>query len=173
MRAMEPRTLRLLGMSSLRQLITACFFVSTVLPFAAAFILSYSRPIECAIYASGEERKLVSLENGKAVIKSVSKQLVPIVPQFTDASLHGPRFQDTMRLVEVTKLRFSFPLWIAFGIPVAASGFLFARAERVRRRVRHKRCDRCGFSLIGNVSGRCPECGMDVIAGRAKTGARP
>ncbi len=35
-----------------------------------------------------------------------------------------------------------------------------------RRRAATSRCLKCGYSLIGNVSGRCPECGS-ITGGRA------
>jgi hypothetical protein len=37
-------------------------------------------------------------------------------------------------------------------------------AARCRQRVRSNRCVRCGYSLSGNTSGVCPECGAPVPA---------
>ena len=39
-----------------------------------------------------------------------------------------------------------------------------ARDGRILNRVRSNRCWRCGYSLAGNVSGRCPECGSRDIS---------
>lgn len=53
------------------------------------------------------------------------------------------------------------PLWI----PLVLVGVLTLIAWR-RERHQHPsgRCQRCGYDLTGNVSGRCPECGMIVRA---------
>ena len=41
-----------------------------------------------------------------------------------------------------------------------------ARARRLRAAARRAGlCERCGYDLRGNVSGRCPECGTPVAAG--------
>ena len=47
------------------------------------------------------------------------------------------------------------PLWILF-VVVTVPTFILWRRDR-----RHPRghCQRCGYDLTGNVSGRCPECG--------------
>jgi len=55
---------------------------------------------------------------------------------------------------------------LPLGWPVAGawivSGMIIYR--HIRRRDRHRRggCARCGYSLIGNVSGICPECGAGI-----------
>lgn len=51
---------------------------------------------------------------------------------------------------------YSIPLWLpflAFAIPTA-----FFRRFALRQPAGH--CQRCGYDLTGNVSGRCPECGV-------------
>ncbi len=37
-------------------------------------------------------------------------------------------------------------------------------SDRRRDAIRKGVCEKCGYSLTGNVSGRCPECGTDVPA---------
>ena len=49
------------------------------------------------------------------------------------------------------------PLWLP--IAVVAVPLLFAWG-RSRRHAAVGHCRRCGYNLTGNVSGRCPECGM-------------
>ncbi|MBN2448588.1 MAG: hypothetical protein JXO22_17815 [Phycisphaerae bacterium] len=40
------------------------------------------------------------------------------------------------------------------------------RAQRLRRSLAAQgRCERCGYDLTGNVSGRCPECGEPIQNG--------
>jgi len=42
-------------------------------------------------------------------------------------------------------------------------GFLYFRRQRLEalriQKIREKPCSRCGYSLIGNTTGVCPECG--------------
>ena len=40
-------------------------------------------------------------------------------------------------------------------------------AARRGRRLSHGRCAACGYSLMGNVSGVCPECGAESAAAAA------
>jgi hypothetical protein len=60
------------------------------------------------------------------------------------------------------------PLWPGFAINTifyaAIVWMLFMGPGAVRRRVRRKRgqCAACGYSLRGNVSDKCPECGVMV-----------
>jgi hypothetical protein len=63
-------------------------------------------------------------------------------------------FRDRMPRLQVT-----FPLWLP------ASLFLtcfVALSMWLRRRRRGDCCNKCGYSLIGNTSGVCPECGTRV-----------
>lgn len=51
------------------------------------------------------------------------------------------------------------PLWLCAAVPAA---FLIISGMRVRRRAVRLPCRACGYSLIGNTSGRCPECGTAI-----------
>ncbi|MEE9297239.1 MAG: hypothetical protein V3W34_20045 [Phycisphaerae bacterium] len=53
------------------------------------------------------------------------------------------------------------PLWIPLLI-VATPTFI---AWRLDRRYPPGHCQRCGYDLTGNVSGRCPECGWTTNRG--------
>jgi predicted RNA-binding Zn-ribbon protein involved in translation (DUF1610 family) len=62
----------------------------------------------------------------------------------------------------VTHSTIWFPYWaamLATGLGPAVWGVKRIR----RRRPREGHCVSCGYSLIGNVSGVCPECGMEVV----------
>ena len=48
------------------------------------------------------------------------------------------------------------PLWMPFAVIALPTGFLFWRD---RRRIPPGHCQRCGYNLTGNVSGKCSECG--------------
>lgn len=43
-------------------------------------------------------------------------------------------------------------------------GFLGVSAEQVERVLSANRCTTCGYLLVGNVSGTCPECGASLAA---------
>ncbi len=59
-----------------------------------------------------------------------------------------------------------FYLWILVfcpGVGGTLGAYFFNRRERRRERMRAAgRCGTCGYSLTGNVSGTCPECGTPV-----------
>jgi membrane protein YdbS with pleckstrin-like domain len=63
------------------------------------------------------------------------------------------------------------PVWalVIVGVPLAVAGLVLApfirqgyREERRSDRLKTGRCLACGYSLRGNVSGVCPECGAPV-----------
>jgi hypothetical protein len=57
-------------------------------------------------------------------------------------------------------LELSFPFWIPFVVFAAFPAYAFAtRWVRPYRRRRAGKCAKCGYSLVGNESGTCPECG--------------
>lgn len=51
------------------------------------------------------------------------------------------------------------PLWFPFTLLFCATGLLWYLG---RRRHLSGHCQKCGYDLTGNVSGRCPECGTAV-----------
>ena len=51
----------------------------------------------------------------------------------------------------------SLPLWLPLLIVVFPT-FLLWRSDR--RRIPPGHCERCGYNLTGNTTGRCPECGQ-------------
>ncbi len=62
--------------------------------------------------------------------------------------------------------RYCVPLWIillVIGIPTAWLWY------RDRRRYPPGHCQRCGYDLTGNVSGRCPECGEGITPSQLET----
>jgi hypothetical protein len=56
------------------------------------------------------------------------------------------------------------PLW--FPVPLALIALWALKREEKRRALKSSecRCMKCGYSLVGNVSGVCPECGAPVPA---------
>ncbi len=59
-----------------------------------------------------------------------------------------------------------FPLWLPFLLIALPTGWLFWSDHRRRKRVGC--CEKCGYDLKGNTSGKCPECGATTPA-RAAT----
>ena len=53
---------------------------------------------------------------------------------------------------------FTFPLWLPLLVAVISTAFLWYRD----RRPRPGHCQKCGYDLTGNISGRCPECGERI-----------
>lgn len=50
----------------------------------------------------------------------------------------------------------SLPCWLLSATTVLPTSFVWWRDRRITPR---GHCQRCGYDLTGNVSGRCPECG--------------
>jgi hypothetical protein len=59
--------------------------------------------------------------------------------------------------------RVASPFWLPFVLFAACPTLAFVRGplRRYRRR-RRNQCVACGYSLIGNLSGTCPECGKSA-----------
>ena len=59
----------------------------------------------------------------------------------------------------------AFALFWALMIGETASGVVavIRRKQQRRHRLAHGLCLTCGYSLAGNISGVCPECGTPVI----------
>jgi hypothetical protein len=53
------------------------------------------------------------------------------------------------------------PYWIPLAATALPTALLFACG---RRRRGYPFCERCGYNLTGNTSGRCPECGTPLEA---------
>ena len=61
------------------------------------------------------------------------------------------------------------PLWPLPALTTIPAGLLWWRHRRQRFLPGH--CGRCGYDLVGNVSGKCPECGAAVPMGRERVEA--
>jgi hypothetical protein len=66
----------------------------------------------------------------------------------------------------VTHSSIWFPYWAAMLATGLGPGVWVVKRVR-RRRPKEGHCVKCGYSLMGNVSGVCPECGARVVAGAA------
>jgi hypothetical protein len=71
------------------------------------------------------------------------------------------------RLQVVPPPNYEININIPYWIPLCVIGLAFWRVTAKKRR--HLRvgtgfvCLKCGYNLTGNVSGKCPECGQDVL----------
>ena len=75
------------------------------------------------------------------------------------ASSVRPRLSGWVQVFNTAYIKaIRIPLWMLF-LPIAAVSLLAWRRARMRR---PGHCLNCGYDLIGNVSGVCPECGKEV-----------
>ena len=81
------------------------------------------------------------------------------------AALWIERWSSTRRLAPPYV---SVILVIGLLLPCVGSLRLAREEARLLRRWRQGLCPRCGYSLTGNASGTCPECGTPTPA-KAKT----
>ena len=61
----------------------------------------------------------------------------------------GQAFVDLLKMVVI-------PLWLPLVVVTIPTAILLYRD---RRRIPPGHCQKCGYNLTGNTSGRCPECG--------------
>jgi hypothetical protein len=119
------------------------------------------------------DRYAVGIADGEVSFVHVTTDTVPLLipPGFRSvaAGPRGPRPPPTWTFVGITYLNIptnfshlaevNVPLWM----PVLALSVLpFVRVLQGFRRVRSGCCLTCGYSLTGNTSGVCPECGTPV-----------
>ena len=64
---------------------------------------------------------------------------------------------DLLVLPRWSTARISLPHWLLLATTVMPTAVLFWRDRR--RRIPPGHCQRCGYNLTGNVSGKCSECG--------------
>ncbi len=74
-------------------------------------------------------------------------------------------FYDDRRSADGSaRLSLVFPFWLPALATIVVPSCWFVGFLRHRRQKMIGRCVRCGYSLTGNVSGICPECGTHVQA---------
>ncbi|RMF77559.1 MAG: hypothetical protein D6744_11205 [Planctomycetota bacterium] len=82
---------------------------------------------------------------------------------WSDPTLKGPEPDPALRVVPsgliLNPIIVGVGLYLILTLP--RDVFVFFRARRRRKR---GRCIGCGYSLTGNTSGRCPECGRPIAA---------
>ena len=61
-----------------------------------------------------------------------------------------------------TYRKYILPLWIPTVVFGGLTFYVYAPIRRRRRWERESRCVECGYNLIGNTSGNCPECGAAI-----------
>lgn len=73
----------------------------------------------------------------------------------------GPLEVDHGPFSRASGIRVSLDLWF----PTLVLGLLLANRlfSHYREMRREGICDQCGYDLTGNVSGNCPECGINVL----------
>lgn len=70
------------------------------------------------------------------------------------ASLSSP-----LTVRRISKIPLAPTLWIAMMVPLGRLAAHMTIRRRQATRKNHVACVQCGYSLTGNVSGICPECG--------------
>ncbi len=63
------------------------------------------------------------------------------------------------------------PYWIPFALFAIPTAWLWWRDRH--RRIPPGHCQKCGYNLTGNVSGRCPECGSLLQANARQSANEP
>jgi hypothetical protein len=91
-----------------------------------------------------------------ATLKRIAYSMVALA--FTGVVIAGTSFPAGKFLY--------LPAFIAMAATVVGEWWLFwrpvERQELLQERKAHGQCADCGYDLVGNVSGVCPECGSAV-----------
>lgn len=102
--------------------------------------------------------------NDPIVLGLMNIPLCMPVPQHSglmNIPLSVPVPQNVTYTVWLTEI--DFPLWVLFVLLAVYPAVVFHRGPLRRRRRRSQmQCVACGYDLTANVSGICPECGMDL-----------
>ena len=82
-------------------------------------------------------------------------------PRSVETWLPLPTVKQSMLWVSspLVTWEIGLPIWILLLPAAISTAFLFWRD---RRRIPPGHCQRCGYNLTGNVSGKCPECGTPI-----------
>ncbi|MFY4730960.1 hypothetical protein [Nitrospira sp. BLG_2] len=81
-----------------------------------------------------------------------------------DASVHNSTIYAYPGAVRESGLAVTIPIWqivMAHGLLIAGVCYLHSRRRRLLKG-QALSCARCGYLLIGNASGVCPECGETI-----------
>jgi len=92
-------------------------------------------------------------------------QLGLYAPRVNMFNCGGPAYRNLMQPVESRVI--VVPLWLIVTL-VGGPSILLWRYGRRRFPAQH--CQRCGYDLTGNVSGRCPECGTPASPQASRDG---
>jgi hypothetical protein len=94
--------------------------------------------------------------------KDRPEELPPFYFESHFADAGGPYFWmwlPSFYTVGTFQRTINVPCWIPFVLLAVPTALLWYRA---RRPIPPGHCQKCGYDLTGNVSGRCPECGTPV-----------
>lgn len=70
----------------------------------------------------------------------------------------GPYFQ---LIPIITNRQITIPIWLPIGLSLFCLRALWLSKMKTNVSAGCDECKECGYSLIGNVSGACPECGTE------------
>ena len=152
----------------LRKWLIAILFVSFYVP-AAVWVFSLVRP-HAYFYRGYSESSSIMAVCYKGQLR-LSHWMFTDPPAATydtgERTILGFGYHASVNLTPTNKVnrmyRLMMPMWAVFGLAVIYPVRLFVRGPVTRfRRARHQQCLACGYSLVGNLSGVCPECGTAV-----------
>ncbi len=138
----------------------AAWATTVPIPGSRSFAASYSRPacfvgIEC-----GELH--IGLPRPRKAAEGLSCSVGPRWPKDAvyDSAAWGLRWPSGSVPYPWNRCYVVIPIWIPFTLIALPTALLWYLD---RRRIPVGHCGRCGYDLNKNVSGRCPECGVEIV----------
>ncbi len=133
-----------------------------------------------ALASLSQSTQLVSQLWHMAHSESLEKQRTPLVNDWswwicqgrvsTWVTAEGDQDSDLVVIRSWRSVSLSLSLWFILVIFLVGQLVLLYPRLQAWQRGKHGLCMNCGYSLVGNVSGVCPECGTPI---RQFTTARP
>jgi len=136
-------------------------------------------------FPGASAERFLELETDRGVFKVGYYQAVPMeTPQYSlkrslwtfqfDAhvAVHAwtYEFAEGYQLRNMTRVwAVEFPIGVITLLTLIPAGRASWIGLRSRRRRRRRQCIRCGYDLTGNVTGRCSECGNDIVDQQSAT----
>jgi len=146
------------------RMIRRAFFTAILLATFASIALFWIS-VRYAVFVSATQKEVVAIFGGQMLIcDDISQADWSRISIGTTAG--STPFRWRLPQWSFALGAYVIPTWLpvaVFIVPIVLrAGFSIRRMRARSSRSRRGECEECGYALRGNVSGRCPECGLRI-----------